>query len=144
MTESKREEFLGLFSEESADTLVAFCVVGGIFGEGIDLKKNQLVGTIIVGNGLPQIGTEREILQQYFQREEGAGFDYAFRYPGFNKILQAAGRVIRTEEDRGIVILLEDRLLDEEYRPLFPREWGNLKVCNSRQIGQLLEEFWDK
>lgn len=144
MTELKREEFLGLFSEGSADTLVAFCVVGGIFGEGIDLKKNQLVGTIIVGNGLPQIGTEREILQQYFQREEGAGFDYAFRYPGFNKILQAAGRVIRTEEDRGTVILLEERLLDEEYRPLFPREWGNLKICNNRQIGQLLEKFWEE
>lgn len=142
MSEKEREEFLQEFYKEDEKSLVAFCVLGGIFSEGIDLKRNQLIGAIIVGTGMPQIGTEREILQQYFQREEGAGFDYAFRYPGFNKILQAAGRVIRTEEDKGVILLLEDRILANEYKTLFPVEWQSLQICNRKQVKELLDRFW--
>lgn len=142
MSETQREEFLSEFSEERTESLVAFCVAGGIFSEGIDLKQNQLIGAVIVGTGMPQIGTEREILQQYFQKEEGAGFDYAFRYPGFNKILQAAGRVIRTEEDKGVVLLLEERLMHKDYQNLYPREWEQIAVCNRFQIAEKLEDFW--
>ncbi len=144
MSEQEREEFLKEFTKESDDTLVAFCVAGGIFSEGIDLKENQLIGAVIVGTGMPQIGTEREILQQYFQREEGAGFDYAFRYPGFNKVLQAAGRVIRTERDRGVILILEDRLVGSEYQALYPREWDQLQVCNREQVRGYLQEFWNQ
>ena len=101
-----------------------------------------MIGAIIVGTGMPQIGTERELLQEYFERNEGAGFDYAYRYPGFNKVLQAAGRVIRTEEDQGVVLLLEDRLLGREYQNLYPREWQQLQVCGRSQVKNIIREFW--
>lgn len=97
--------------------------MGGIFGEGIDLKNEQLIGAIVVGTGLPQISNEREILMGYFEKRLGAGFGYAYRYPGMNKVLQAAGRVIRTVEDVGVIELLDERFLQSEYRALFPREW---------------------
>ena len=89
--------------------MIAFCVMGGIFGEGIDLKKEQLIGAIIVGTGLPQISNEREILMDYYEKRMGEGFDYAYRYPGMNKVLQAAGRVIRTIDDVGVIELLDER-----------------------------------
>lgn len=103
MSEAEREEFLDRFSEESDRTLVAFGIMGGIFGEGIDLKNDRLIGAIVVGTGLPQISNERTILKDYYDAENGCGFDYAFRYPGINKVLQAAGRVIRTTEDTGVI-----------------------------------------
>ncbi len=103
MREEEREAFLEAFQGEKEESLVAFCVMGGIFGEGIDLKREQLIGAIIVGTGLPQISNEREILKEYYDKKEGMGFDYAYRYPGRNKVLQAAGRVIRTAEDVGII-----------------------------------------
>lgn len=143
MSEQEREDFLQEFQNEGEESLVAFCVLGGIFSEGIDLRQEQLIGTIIVGTGMPQIGIEREILQQYFQKEEGAGFDYAFRYPGFNKILQAAGRVIRTEEDKGVIILLEERLLGQEYSNLFPREWEQIQSCDKGGIEEKIACFWN-
>ena len=93
------------------NTLIAFCVMGGIFGEGIDLKNEKLIGTIIVGTGLPQISNEKQILKEYYDDCGENGFDYAFRYPGINKVLQAAGRVIRTAEDYGVIILLDERFL---------------------------------
>ncbi len=109
---------------------MAFCVLGGIFGEGIDLKKEQLIGALIVGTGLPQISSEREILMEYYDRRCGEGFDFAYRYPGMNKVLQAAGRVIRTAEDAGVIILLDERFLQGDYRRLFPREWEKREVCS--------------
>ncbi len=142
MTETQREAFLQEFHKEQSGSLAAFCVLGGIFSEGIDLKEDRLIGAIIVGTGMPQIGTERELLQEYFERNEGAGFDYAYRYPGFNKVLQAAGRVIRTEEDQGVVLLLEDRLLGREYQNLYPREWQQLQVCGRSQVKNIIREFW--
>ena len=142
MKEEEREEFLGEFEKERKHSLVGFCVMGGIFGEGIDLKEELLIGAIVVGTGLPQVGQEREILRQYFETHSGEGFDYAYRYPGMNKVLQAAGRVIRTQEDRGIILLLDERFLQADYVPLFPREWRERKVCNLKQMKEEVERFW--
>ena len=142
MKEEEREEFLGEFEKEREHSLVGFCVMGGIFGEGIDLKEELLIGAIVVGTGLPQVGQEREILKQYFEAHGGEGFDYAYRYPGMNKVLQAAGRVIRTKEDKGVIALLDERFLQREYRRLFPREWEEYTVCSHENIGNVLENFW--
>lgn len=143
MREEEREEFLAAFEEEREETLVAFCVMGGIFGEGIDLKNDRLIGAVIVGTGLPQVSNEREILKKYYDERGGQGFDYAFRYPGMNKVLQAAGRVIRTAEDRGVVLLLDERFLQPEYLPLFPREWQERSLCDSGQVRAAAQTFWN-
>ncbi len=146
MSEEEREHFLQAFSAEPSaargTSLVAFCVLGGIFGEGIDLKKEQLIGALIVGTGLPQISSEREILMEYYDRRCGEGFDFAYRYPGMNKVLQAAGRVIRTAEDAGVIILLDERFLQGDYRRLFPREWEKREVCSVATLSGCLEAFW--
>ena len=118
--------------------------MGGIFGEGIDLKKEELIGAIIVGNGMPQISNERDILKQYYDKKSRQGFDYAFRYPGMNKVLQAAGRVIRTTEDVGVIVLLEERFLQREYVQMFPREWENYQICDRLKLEKQLEYFWDQ
>ena len=142
MKEWEREEFLQAFDEERKKSFVAFCVMGGIFGEGIDLKNDRLIGAAIVGTGIPQISNEQEILKKYYDARGGDGFDYAFRYPGMNKVLQAAGRVIRTTEDRGVILLLDERFLSRDYELLYPREWKNRKICSSDQIEELIECFW--
>lgn len=142
MQEQEREQFLYMFEQEREGSLVAFCVMGGIFSEGIDLKNDKLIGAIIVGTGLPQISNERQILKDYYDERGLSGFDYAFRYPGINKVLQAAGRVIRTQEDRGIILLLDERFLQADYTPLFPREWKERKVCNLKQIKEEVKRFW--
>ena len=144
MSEAEREEFLDRFSEESDRTLVAFGIMGGIFGEGIDLKNDRLIGAIVVGTGLPQISNERTILKDYYDAENGCGFDYAFRYPGINKVLQAAGRVIRTTEDTGVILLLDERFWQREYDLLYPREWGDRKPCNIANVGKLVADFWEQ
>lgn len=144
MSEAEREEFLDRFSEESDRTLVAFGIMGGIFGEGIDLKNDRLIGAIVVGTGLPQISNERTILKDYYDAENGCGFDYAFRYPGINKVLQAAGRVIRTTEDTGVILLLDERFWQREYDLLYPREWSDRKPCNIANVGKLVADFWEQ
>ncbi len=151
MTEAEREDFLGLFqegtsnpdfqSEDKTRTVLGFCVLGGIFSEGIDLKHDRLIGAAIVGTGLPQVGQERELLKSYFDAQ-GYGFDYAYRYPGMNKVLQAAGRVIRTAEDRGVVLLLDERFLQSAYQNLFPREWEHVEVVDTGNVAGKLAEFW--
>lgn len=155
MSESEREDFLGLFMPQSYEgiefevenensTLVGLCVLGGIFSEGIDLRQDALIGAIIVGTGLPQIGPQLEILKDYFDSNmnQGKGFDYAYRIPGMNKVLQSAGRVIRTMEDKGIVVLLDERFLHPEYKRDFPREWENISCGNREQLLHKIEEFW--
>lgn len=144
MNEEKREAFLAEFSAEREKTLIAFCVMGGIFGEGIDLKKEQLIGAVIVGTGLPQISNEREILMDYYEKRMGEGFDYAYRYPGMNKVLQAAGRVIRTIDDVGVIELLDERFLQSDYRNLFPKEWEKRLVCTVDSVESYLEKFWEE
>ena len=123
-------------------SLVGFCVLGGIFSEGIDLKKDGLIGAIVVGTGVPQVCNEREILKNHFDRLGENGFDYSYRYPGMNKVLQAAGRVIRTEEDTGVVVLLDERFLQGAYRRLFPREWDNYRIVTVQTIGEKVDSFW--
>ena len=141
MTEREREEFLEEFQSREG-TLVGFCVLGGIFSEGVDLTGESLIGAIIVGTGLPQVSDEREILKNYYDERGLSGFDYAFRYPGMNKVLQAAGRVIRTSEDRGVILLLDERFLQREYGALFPREWEKRSVCGLPQLREEVSRFW--
>ena len=144
MTEREREEFLEEFTEESADTLVGFCVMGGIFSEGIDLIGNRLIGAAVIGTGLPQVSCEREILKEYYDAKGEQGFDYAYRYPGMNKVLQAAGRVIRTRKDRGTILLMDERFTGRDYRMLFPREWNDAAVCILENVEQQLGAFWKR
>ena len=142
MTETAREIFLENFDEDRDVSFVGFCVLGGVFSEGIDLVEDKLVGAAIVGTGLPQVCTERELLKQHFDKKGYNGFDYAYLYPGMNKVQQAAGRVIRTEEDRGVILLLDERFFDRRYREVFPREWERYGICNVENVGIQIEEFW--
>lgn len=143
MKEEERESFLMQFEKEHETSFVAFCVMGGLFSEGIDLKNDRLIGAIVVGTGLPQISNEQEILRNYYDKESGNGFEYAFRYPGMNKVLQAAGRVIRTSKDKGIILLLDERFLQSEYAALYPREWQKKTVCNLQNVEKYIREFWE-
>ena len=143
MTELEREEFLEEFTEETEETLVGFCVMGGIFSEGIDLIGDRLIGAAVVGTGLPQVNCEREILKGYYDEKGEQGFDYAYRYPGMNKVLQAAGRVIRTKEDTGAILLMDERFLNRDYRNLFPREWNDACTCTLGNVEKYLQAFWD-
>lgn len=142
MSEEAREIFLEGFEEERQGSLMGFCVMGGIFSEGIDLANERLIGAIIVGTGLPQVCRERELLKEYFDSRGVNGFDYAYVYPGMNKVQQSAGRVIRTEEDRGIILLLDERFSERRYRNTFPREWKGIGLCNIHTIEEKLQEFW--
>ena len=130
MDESERETFLSSFSEESQTTLVAFAVLGGVFSEGIDLVGNQLIGSIIVGVGLPQINPLTEQRRLYFEQTFNKGYLFAYVYPGFNKVMQAVGRVIRTETDQGIVVMIDERYIEPTYLSLFPYEWQHAKFLN--------------
>lgn len=144
MTEEQREEFLDKFRENKEKSLVGFCVMGGIFSEGIDLTGEKLIGAIVVGTGIPQIGQERELLKEFYDKKGENGFDYAYRFPGMNKVLQSAGRVIRTREDIGVILLLDDRFCTREYEALFPREWSERSVATLRTVQELLQSFWEK
>lgn len=144
MTEAQREDFLQQFEQEHENSLVGFCVMGGIFSEGIDLSGEKLIGAVLVGTGLPGISTEREILMKYYEEQGENGFDFAYRYPGMNRVLQAAGRVIRTDQDQGVVALLDDRFLSFDYQRLFPWEWRNYRPCMLGEVEDILKEFWQE
>lgn len=142
MSETQREEFLEQFEYEREKSFVGFCVMGGVFSEGIDLTEDRLIGAVIVGTGLPQVCNDREIIKNYFDAEDGRGFEYAYLYPGMNKVLQSAGRVIRTEKDRGMILLLDERFSRRQYREIFPREWQNCKMCSVNTLKNHMDEFW--
>jgi DNA excision repair protein ERCC-2 len=145
MTESDREGFLNEFSDSKNKSLLGFAVMGGIFGEGIDLVGERLSGAIIVGVGLPQICLERDIIRDYFNDINEQGYEYAYVYPGMNKVLQAVGRVIRTETDLGAVLLIDERFSTALYRDLCPQEWHPiLKVSNVNDIEAKIKDFWEK
>ncbi len=147
MKEEEREEFLSMFEkyeENSGNSITAFCIMGGIFSEGIDLVGGRLIGTIVVGTGFPQVCMEREIIRDYFEENGMNGFDFAYRYPGMNKVLQAAGRVIRTVDDVGVMVLLDDRFLNREYAGLFPREWHDRITVNKNKIAEEIKKFWER
>lgn len=143
MNEQEREEFLESFEAEQEGILVGFCVMGGIFSEGIDLTYDKLIGAIVVGTGLPGVSREREILQNYFQETQNKGFDYAYLYPGMNKVMQAAGRVIRTAEDKGVILLLDERFSQRQYQEVFPREWNDMEVCRLETVESKIKNFWE-
>ncbi len=142
MSEEAREIFLENFEEKREGSFLGFCVMGGIFSEGIDLTEDKLIGAAIVGTGLPQVCRERELLKTFFDAQKLWGFDYAYLYPGMNKVLQSAGRVIRTDEDRGIVLLLDERFQDIQYQKVFPREWKDFELCNISNLSNRIEDFW--
>lgn len=139
MTEREKEAFLEKFE---GGPLLAFCVLGGAFSEGIDLTGDRLIGTIMVGTGLPQVSAERNLLKQYYEDAGEDGFAYAYLYPGMNKVLQAAGRVIRTTEDEGVILLLDDRFLKPYYQAMFPREWTHYQVVNRYNSKAAMLHFW--
>ncbi len=143
MTEPERDAFLAAFSVEHGETLVGFAVLGGIFGEGIDLVGERLIGAVIVGVGLPQLCVERNLIRDYFQRRNAAGFDYAYTFPGMNRVLQAVGRVIRSDTDRGVVLLIDARFGEARYRRLFPGWWKYLRVRHAAAIRNAVAGFWD-
>ena len=144
MDEEKREAFLQAFDQDRSESLIGFCVMGGIFSEGIDLTEERLIGAFLVGTGLPQVCNEREILKQYFDRNGENGFSYAYLYPGMNKVLQAAGRVIRTAEDRGVILLLDERFLERQYQEVFPREWDDYEIGTLKTAEKSMMKFWDQ
>ncbi len=145
MNEAAREEFLARFSATNQETLVGLAVMGGIFGEGIDLVGERLIGVVIVGVGVPQLGLERDLIKDYFDAQNGSGFAYAYQYPGFNRVLQATGRVIRAETDRGIIVLLDERFAHARYRQLFPSHWrGYQIVAAADEIKIRLARFWEQ
>ena len=144
MPEKDREDFLAQFETVGDKSLAAFCVMGGIFSEGIDLTNDKLIGTVVVGTGLPQVCVERDIIMNYFKDKGMNGFDYAYKYPGMNKVLQAAGRVIRTHEDTGIIGLLDERFANREYASLFPREWNDLSFVTWTDAQKKIDEFVER
>ena len=145
MDEAAREEFLRRFSDGNTETLLGFCVLGGVFSEGIDLTGDRLIGSIVVGVGLPQIGAQQDALRDYYQATRGSGFDYAYRFPGMNKVLQAAGRVIRTPQDKGVVLLIDSRYGQSAYRQLFPPHWAHCRrVGSPQEVEEILNLFWQQ
>lgn len=143
MDEEQREAFLEAFKAGNLETLVGFCVLGGVFSEGIDLRGERLIGAAIVGVGLAQLNPESDLIKDYYNETIGQGFDYAYQLPGMNKVLQAVGRVIRGESDRGVVLLIDERFSASRYRTLFPVHWNHAKIVkNTKEITEQVTEFW--
>lgn len=144
MTEEQKADFLARFAECPAKPLLGFAVLGGVFGEGVDLAGSRLIGAAVVGVGLPQVNPLQDLLRDYFEKTRGSGFAYAYQYPGMNKVLQAAGRVIRTASDKGAVLLLDERFCRNDYRSLFPAHWSHCKtVYSPGALEQELAAFWE-
>ena len=144
LDDAGRAEFLAQFVPHPANTLLGFAVMGGIFGEGVDLVGDRLIGCAIVGVGLPQVNPRQEMLRRYYEEQSGCGFDYAYRYPGMNKVLQAAGRVVRTPQDKGVVLLLDDRFAQPDTARLFPPHWQHIQYLpGTAALETALKGFWD-
>ncbi|MBN1620339.1 ATP-dependent DNA helicase [candidate division WOR-3 bacterium] len=145
MTEAQKTKFLKSFKKIGNKGIMGFAVMGGVFSEGIDLVGEKLSGAVIVGVGLPKICFEIDIIREYFESKLEAGFEFAYMYPGMNKVLQAAGRVIRTENDKGVIILVDQRFSQERYISLFPPEWSHHRVAVSHDyLEDALREFWGR
>ncbi len=142
MDEAERGAFLERFSGDNTNTLVGFAVMGGFFGEGIDLAGERLTGAAIVGVGLPGLSPERDQIRDHFDRTTASGFDYAYVFPGMNRVLQAAGRVIRSASDRGTILLVDERFAQARYRSLLPAEWQPVSVASDVQLKETLIKFW--
>lgn len=145
MSESAKREFLDSFDAKKEGTLVGFCVMGGSFSEGIDLRGERLIGAMIVGVGLPTISSELNIIKEYFDKTRENGYAYAYTYPGMSKVMQAAGRVIRSEDEKGVVLLIDDRFASAEYKMIMPEYWRHIKyIGNAKALLSEITEFWKK
>lgn len=145
MDEGEKALFLESFQPSTGSTIIGAAVLGGLFSEGIDLVGRRLDGAIIVGVGLPPVGLENELIEEHFDRTTGDGFAFAYRYPGMNKVVQAAGRVIRSENDEGIIVLIDDRYLHSRYRELLPKSWSAPVVVRSTgALEAFAERFWSR
>lgn len=143
MSAEEREKFLSEFSADDKSYLIAFCVMGGIYSEGIDLAGDKLIGAVIVGIGMPSLSYEREAICAYYDERYEEGKQFAYIYPGMNRVLQAAGRVIRTEDDRGVIVLIDDRFDDPVYKKTIPKLWKKLKFLpDAKILREKLDEFW--
>ena len=143
MSQTEKTSFLSAFSEKNGSYLVAFCVMGGIFAEGVDLVGDSLIGAVVVGIGMPQLSYEREAIAAYFDDRYEKGREFAYVYPGMNRVLQAAGRVIRREEDRGVIVLIDDRFDDPIYKKSLPKLWRGIKfISDPKELKVALEDFW--
>ena len=141
----EKEEFLSAFKDDCGHLRVGFCVLGGAFSEGVDLPGSRLIGSVIFGVGLPSLSNERNMIQEYFDTSIGQGYDYAYTYPGMNHVLQAVGRVIRREGDRGVAVLVDDRYATPKYRSLFPKHWQGVQyVGNASSVAEIMRRFWEK
>src|SRR5699024_11924475 len=119
------------FEAAPKETIVGFCVLGGIFSEGIDLNGDRLIGVGIVSVGLPGLSSENNLIRDYYDQEDNKGFAYAYQLPGMNNVLQAAGRLIRSSKDVGIILLLDQRFANSRYTNLFPNHWQNYRLIRS-------------
>ena len=143
MNESARSEFLNAFKQQDGNTRIGLAVMGGIFGEGIDLTGNSLIGVIVVGVGLPQVCLERDLIREHFNANGGDGFNFAYRHPGINRVMQAVGRLIRTEKDRGVAVLIDQRYRDESFQNLLPNEWPIENIAHSEKLESIIKRFWN-
>jgi Rad3-related DNA helicase len=145
MSRAQHEEFINSFKDDENKLRIGFCVLGGSFSEGVDLPGNRLIGSIIVGVGLPGFSSERNIMRDYFENRYENGFEYAYTYPGMNNVLQAAGRVIRREDDKGIVVLIDDRYAEPKYRSLFPKHWSHMLYAgDAASLAEIIRRFWNR
>ncbi len=145
MTRKEKDDFLSEFEKEDKSYLVAFCVMGGIYAEGIDLAGEKLIGAVIVGIGLPGLSYEREAIAAYYEEKYEEGKQYAYIYPGMNRVFQAAGRVIRREDDKGVIVLIDDRFDDPLYKKSLPALWGGVRfLSDAKELKTELDEFWEK
>lgn len=143
MSEKAKSDFLSSFDDKKEETLVGFCVLGGSFSEGIDLRGERLIGAMIVGVGLPTISTELNIIKEHFDKTRENGYAYAYTYPGMNKVMQAAGRVIRSDDERGVVLLVDDRFASPEYQMIMPEYWAHMKyISSARDLLDEVTKFW--
>lgn len=144
MSARDRDEFLSFFADDKGVLRIGFCVIGGMFSEGIDLPGDRLIGSIVVGVGMPGISDTNNIIREYYDEKCSEGYDYAYTYPGFNNVLQATGRVIRKSDDCGIAVLIDDRYSEPRYIRLFPDEWKHVKFAgNSQSLAEIARRFWE-
>ena len=143
MTAKEKEAFLAEFEKESDSYLIGFCVMGGIYSEGIDLAGESLIGAVVIGIGIPALSYEREAISAYYDDKYEEGKQFAYIYPGVNRVLQAAGRVIRREDDRGVIVLIDDRFDDPIYKTVIPKLWSGMKfIATPKELREELDKFW--
>ena len=143
MKEKEKTEFLNQFSSHPKRSTVGFVVLGGAFSEGIDLMGDRLIGAIVIGVGLPTLSFERDLIKKYYDEKSGDGYLNSYVNPGMNRVMQAVGRVIRSESDKGMILLIDDRYLQKTYRDLFKNEWSHYEVVmDNVEMQEMMQNFW--